>query len=29
VQGKAGRQIIDETGFARRFEKKLHSLMPD
>ena len=29
VQDKPGQQIIAETGFVRRFEKRLNSLVPD
>lgn len=29
VQSKAGQEIISETGFVRRFEKRLDSLVPD
>lgn len=29
VQSKPGQEIISETGFVRRFEKKLSSLVPD
>lgn len=29
IQGKEGQGIISETGFVKRFEKKLNSLVPD